>query len=176
LTNEKVQIIVIQLNKNNMNRITIRVDLCAIGVTQSAKLLQEAGCKIISYDVSTVGERAWFIVDKMPLQIPEFMELLDNYETYEELHKRCLGNVSKNPTPQDQKFRIGEKVMILANSTLARSEYKGMYATVEYTYAHYTNSNDRGGNFQEFGHSYRLNIENHGSVGWFYECDLRKIK
>lgn len=95
MTFRKVQIIVIQLNKNNMNRITIRVDLCAISFTQSVKSLEEAGCKIISYDVSTVGERAWFIIDKMPLQIPEFMELIDNYEIYEELYKKSLVHAGK---------------------------------------------------------------------------------
>ena len=79
-----------------------------------------------------------------------------------------LRKVKETPEPDGQKFPCGSRVRISDDLCGSMSHFKsGVDATVEYVYAHaYGGSNVK---------SYCLNVDDYGSVAWYYEHQLSAI-
>ena len=84
-------------------------------------------------------------------------------------YQEGLDRVATTPQPKEQKFPIGSRVRIADNLGKFMSHfYKGVDATVEYTYKH----------AYEHGSAkrYSLNIDGIGSTAWYEEHQLTLIE
>ena len=79
-----------------------------------------------------------------------------------------LRKVKETPDPDGQKFPRGSRVRIADDLGVSMSHFKsGVDATVEYVHAHAYGGSDV--------KSYSLNIDDCGSVAWYYESQLSAI-
>ncbi len=80
----------------------------------------------------------------------------------------AMKRVEREKEPTGQKFSCGSRVKIADDLGDYMKHFpSGCNATVEYVYAHaYSGDNIT---------SYRLNVDGHGSIAWYEECQLTQI-
>lgn len=84
------------------------------------------------------------------------------------IYEVALNRVKNTPEPNGQKFHIGERVWIGDMPSYMSHFENNVWATVQYVYAHAYGGDDI--------KSYSLNIDNYGSVAWYEEYQLSRIK
>lgn len=88
--------------------------------------------------------------------------------TEAQFYPACMERLESQPEPEGQKFPVGTHVRITDDLGRGMKHFpSGCNATVEYTYAHAFDGDNV--------NAYSLNVDNYGSLAWYFESQLTEI-